>query len=74
MLKPSSKRELCLALNNLQAVLVNDQPLLSEQLSEPFCAALIPPLYCACSGLYVCPNYPLLWDIVNNFYIVYSVV
>ena len=64
--------ELYLALNNLRAVLFNDQLLLSGQLSEPFCATLIPPLHCVCSGLYVCEStYFLSWDI-NDVYIVYS--
>jgi len=58
-LKPSSKMELYLALNNLRAVLFNDQPLLSAQLSEPFCAVLIPPLRCVFSGLNVCEGYLL---------------
>jgi hypothetical protein len=49
--------ELCLVLNKLRAVLFNNQPLLSEQPSEPFCAALMPPLYCVFSGLYVCESY-----------------
>ena len=57
--------ELFLALNKLRAVLFNDQPLLSGQLSEPFCAALIPTLHCVCSGLHVCEGYPLLCGIVN---------
>ena len=56
-LEPTSKIELCLALNKLRAVLFNDQPLLSAQLSEPFCAALLPTLHCICSGLYVCESY-----------------
>jgi len=60
-----------LALNNLRAILFDDQPLLNGQLSEPFCAALIPPLDCIFSGLYVCAH-PRLWGIVNNVYIVYS--
>jgi len=55
--RTSSKMELCLALNNLRAALFNNQRLLSEQLSEPFGAALIPPLRCVCSGLYVCESY-----------------
>jgi len=66
---------LYLALNNLRAVLFNDQPLFSGQLSESFCAALIPPLDCACSGLDVRESYyppSLLWGIVNDVYIVYS--
>jgi hypothetical protein len=45
--------ELYLALNNLRAVLFNDQPLLSAQL----CAVLIPPLRCVFSGLNVCESY-----------------
>ena len=49
--------ELCLVLNKLRAVLFNDQPLLSAQLSEPFCAALLPILQCICSGLHVCESY-----------------
>jgi len=57
-LKPSSKMELCLVLEKLRAVLFNNQPLLSK----PFCVALIPPLYCVCSGLYVCESYfPPVW-------------
>jgi hypothetical protein len=66
----SSKMEL--VLNNLRAILFNDQPLLSGQLSKPFCAALILPLHCVFSGLYVCESYPLSWGIVDNVYIVYS--
>ena len=65
--------ELYLGLNNLRAALNNDQPLPSAQLSKPFCAALIPPLECVCSGLYVCETYlHLSLDIVNNVDIVYS--
>ena len=56
-LKPSSKMELYLALNNLRAMLFNDQLLLSGQLSKPLCAALIPPLRCVCSGLNVCESH-----------------
>jgi hypothetical protein len=56
-LKPSSKMELYLGLNNLRAILVNDQLLLSGQLSKPFCAALIPPLHCVYSGLHVGKSY-----------------
>jgi len=56
-LKPSRKMELCFALNNLRAVLFHGQPLLSGQLSKPFCAALIPTLHRVCSGLYVCESY-----------------
>jgi len=55
-LKSSDKIELCLALNNLQAVLFNGQPLVSGQLSVPFCTALIPPLHCVSSGLHVCKS------------------
>jgi hypothetical protein len=52
---------------------LNEQPLLSGQLSKPFCAALMPTLHCICSGLHVCEVIcPLLWGIVNNVYIVYS--
>ena len=56
-LKPSSKLELYLALNNLRAVLFNGQPLLSGQLSKPIYAALIPTLHGVCSGLDVCESY-----------------
>ena len=59
-LKLSNKKEVYLALNNLQAVLFNDQPLLSGQLSKPFCAALIPLLHFVIyvgSGLDVCESY-----------------
>jgi hypothetical protein len=53
--------ELCLALNNLRAALFNDQPLLSGQPSEPFCAALMAPLDCvfALAYMYVRVTYPL---------------
>ena len=60
-------------MNNLRAALFNDQPLLSGLLSQPFCAALIPPLDCVCSELDVCESY-LPSGIVNNVYIVYSEV
>ena len=49
--------ELYLILDSLRAILFNDQPLLSGQLSKPFCAALIPTLQSVCSGLYVCKRY-----------------
>jgi len=44
-------------MNNLQAVLFDDQLLLSGELSKPFCVALIPTLHCVCSGLHVCESY-----------------
>ena len=66
--------ELYLALNGL-AILFNDQSLLSGQFSEPFCAALIPPLYCICYGVHVCESYyPLSWGVVNDVYIAHSEV
>jgi hypothetical protein len=69
----SSKMELCSALNNLRAVLLNDQQLLSGQLSEPFLAALIPPcIVFALASMYVEVTYPLLWGLVINVYIASS--
>jgi hypothetical protein len=65
--------ELCLALNNLRAVLFNHQPLLSAQSSEPFCAALIPILHCVCFGLDVCESYLPSIVILNDVYIGYLV-
>jgi hypothetical protein len=56
-LKLSSRMELWFALNNLRAVLFHSQPLLSGQLSKPFCAALMPTLHHICSSLYVCESY-----------------
>jgi len=60
-MKPSSI-EVYLALNNLRAILsgFNNQPLLSEQLSKPICAALIPILHFVISFhdlLNVCESY-----------------
>ena len=47
----SSRKELHGILNNLRATLFNDQPLLSECLSEPLCVSLIHILHCVCTAL-----------------------
>jgi hypothetical protein len=48
----SSQKELYGVLNNLQATLFNDQPLLLESLSNHLCTCLIHILHCVCTALY----------------------
>ena len=61
----SSKLELFSALNNLQLILFNDQPLFSQPLPKFVCAALVHILHCVCYTLYVCECYPLVCGLVN---------
>jgi len=70
----SSKIDLYLALNNLRAVLFNDQLLLSGKLRVFMCRSDTRCVVFDLAYMYVKVTYPLSWEIVNNFYIVYSVV